>query len=195
MLHIFDALRDLSLHSIILRLFLASVMGMVLGIERSYSNRAAGFRTHMLVCIAGCVTAMTAIDLYIYQHIATDPTRLPAQIITGLGFLGAGTIFVTKKSTIQGLTTAAGMWTAGIVGIAIGAGFFEGGILAGFGLLFVGLELMSGSMEDFAALDGVKTFLAGIRNPLLLVQSLLYLQYLCGLKKERELIFLSLLSQ
>ena len=131
MLHIFDALRDLSLSSIILRLFLASIMGMILGIERSYSNRAAGFRTHMLVCIAGCVTAMTAIDLYIYQHIATDPTRLPAQIITGLGFLGAGTIFVTKKSTIQGLTTAAGMWTAGIVGIAIGAGFFEGGILAG----------------------------------------------------------------
>ncbi|MBQ9437813.1 MAG: MgtC/SapB family protein [Lachnospiraceae bacterium] len=98
--------------------------------ERSYKNRPAGFRTHILVCVGANTAAMTGLYLYLNAHIPTDLSRLGAQVVSGLGFIGAGTIIVTKKNTIKGLTTAAGLWTAGIIGLAIGSGFFEGGIIA-----------------------------------------------------------------
>ena len=129
MLPIFDSYRDFSTSSVLLRLLLATLCGALVGLERSYKNRPAGFRTHMLVCIGACTASMTGIYLYLVENLPTDISRMGAQVIAGLGFLGAGTIIVTKKHTVKGLTTAAGLWVSGVMGLAIGAGFYEGGIL------------------------------------------------------------------
>lgn len=154
MLTVFDPLRNMTMINVVFRIILATVCGALVGIERSYSNRAAGFRTHMLVCIAASIAAMTGIYLYIYEGIPTDPTRLPAQIISGLGFIGGGTIFVTSKKNVVGLTTAAGLWASGIVGLCIGGGFYEGGILAAFMIIcaetrFFGLIPKVSHLADF----------------------------------------------
>ena len=154
MLPVFDGLRELTIATVILRVILATMCGALVGIERSYNNRAAGFRTHMLVCIAASIAAMTGIYLYIYEGVPTDPTRLPAQIISGLGFIGGGTIFGTSKKNVVGLTTAAGLWASGIVGLCIGGGFYEGGILAAFMIIcaetrFFGLIPKVSHLADF----------------------------------------------
>ena len=130
MLSIFDPIRSLDFGSLLLRFVLASLCGAAIGLERSMKNRPAGFRTHILVCLSGAIAAVTGHFLYLDLHMPADVTRLSGQVITGLGFIGAGTIIVTKKSTIKGLTTAAGLWTAGIIGLAIGSGFYEGALLA-----------------------------------------------------------------
>ena len=129
MIHIFDPLRDIEFTSLVVRLFLAVLCGTVIGLERSAKNRPAGFRTHILVCLGAAVTALTGHYIYLGLRIPADITRLSGQVITGLGFIGAGTIIVTKKLTIKGLTTAAGLWTTGIIGLAYGSGFYEGGLL------------------------------------------------------------------
>lgn len=154
MLSVFNGLRDLTVFTVIFRVLLATLCGALVGIERSYNNRAAGFRTHMLVCIAASIAAMTGIYLYIYEGIPTDPSRLPAQIISGLGFIGGGTIFVTSRKSVIGLTTAAGLWASGIVGLCIGGGFYEGGILAAFMIIcaetrFFGLVPKVRHLDDF----------------------------------------------
>ena len=130
MLTIFDGLRDITLSSILLRLLLAFVCGGAVGLERSYKNRPAGFRTHILVCIAAATASMTGIYLYLNLHLPTDVSRLGASIVSGLGFIGGGTIMVTRKNTVRGLTTASGLWATGIIGLAVGACYFEGAILA-----------------------------------------------------------------
>ena len=130
MLPVFDPLRGLEFGPLLFRMALTMFCGAVIGLERSVKNRPAGFRTHILVCLSGAVAAVTGHYLYLVLHLPADITRISGQVITGLGFIGAGTIIVTKKMTIKGLTTAAGLWTTGIIGIAIGSGFYEGGILA-----------------------------------------------------------------
>lgn len=142
MLSLFDPLRDLEFSSLFVRLLLAVLCGAAIGLERSTKNRPAGFRTHMLVCLGGACAAVTGHFLYLGLHIPADITRLSGQVITGLGFIGAGTIIVTKKLTIKGLTTAAGLWTTGIIGLALGSGFYEGGLL-GTGMVLIIETLMS----------------------------------------------------
>lgn len=137
MLPLFDPLRQISLISTAFRLFLACLCGAVIGLERSAKNRPAGFRTHMLVCLGAAISTMTGIYMFTERHLLMDISRMGAQVITGLGFIGAGTIIVTKKNTVKGLTTAAGLWTCGIIGLAIGSGFYEGGILATAFVLFI----------------------------------------------------------
>ena len=144
MLSILDPFRGMDFLSILLRLFLALLCGTVIGLERSAKNRPAGFRTHVLVCIAATTASLTGHYLYLVRELPSDMTRLAAQIITGLGFLGAGTILVTKSRSIKGLTTAAGLWTTGIIGLAIGAGFYEGAALC-TGLVFL-TEFMLGEL-------------------------------------------------
>ena len=129
MLKIFDGIRDLSFWAVLIRLVLATFLGAVIGLERSAKNRPAGFRTHILVCLGSAVAAMTGLFLFLRLELPTDVTRLSSQVISGLGFIVAGTIVVTKTLNIKGLTTAAGLWTTGIVGIAIGSGYYEAGIL------------------------------------------------------------------
>lgn len=115
-----------------LKLFLAAILGGLIGYERQSSHRPAGLRTHILVCIGSALVMVTSEYIFeAYRHITTtmDPARLGAQVISGIGFLGAGTI-LRDGSTIKGLTTAAGLWAVSCIGIAIGAGFYFGGIAA-----------------------------------------------------------------
>lgn len=130
MLHIFDSIRTVTPCSVCIRMLLAMICGGIVGLERSYKNRPAGLRTHMLVCIGANIASVTGLYLYLDLHYPTDLSRIGAQVVAGLSFIGAGTIIVTRKNTIKGLTTAAGLWTTGIIGLAIGAGFYEGGIIA-----------------------------------------------------------------
>ncbi|MBR5538245.1 MAG: MgtC/SapB family protein, partial [Clostridia bacterium] len=106
----------------------AVIIGGLLGLERGLKNRPAGMRTYMLVCTGACIIMLT--NQYIFQTTNTgDPTRLAAQIVSGIGFLGAGTIIVTRRSQIKGLTTAAGLWSSAGIGIALGIGFYEAALV------------------------------------------------------------------
>ena len=121
-------LRELTYLAIALRIFSAVILGGLIGLERGMKNRAAGLRTHMLVCVGACLVMVT--NQFIYQTTGTgDPVRMGAQVISGIGFLGAGTIMVTRRHQVQGLTTAAGLWTAAGVGLALGIGFYEAAIV------------------------------------------------------------------
>lgn len=115
--------------SIILRLVLAVVLGGIIGFERGRSGRPAGLRTHILVCLGAVLAMMT--NQYIYEEFGvSDPTRMAAQVISGIGFLGAGTILVTGRHQVKGLTTAAGLWATACMGLAIGIGFYKAAIAA-----------------------------------------------------------------
>ena len=130
MLFIFDGLRDVTLASVAVRMLLAVLCGGVIGLEREYKRRPAGFRTHILICLGAAITTLTSQYLYLYLHYDTDISRLGAQVVAGVGFIGAGTIIVTRRQRVKGLTTAAGLWTSAVVGLAIGSGFYEGALFA-----------------------------------------------------------------
>ncbi len=142
MLSIFDGLRDVSLLSVTVRMFLAVLCGGIIGIEREYKRRPAGFRTHILICLGAAMTTLTSQFLYLELHYYTDMARLGAQVVAGVGFIGAGTIIVTRRQRVKGLTTAAGLWASAIIGLAVGGGFYEGAIFATF-LVVVAEELFS----------------------------------------------------
>ena len=129
-------LRELTYTAVGLRLLAALIMGGILGLERGMKNRPAGLRTYMLVCVGSCLIMMT--NQYIFQATGTgDPTRMSAQVISGIGFLGAGTIVVTQHSQIKGLTTAAGLWACAAAGLALGIGFYEAAIAGGVSIFIV----------------------------------------------------------
>ena len=114
--------------SVIVRLILAVVLGGIIGFERGRAGRPAGLRTHILVCLGSTLAIMT--NQYIYQQYGVgDPTRMAAQVISGIGFLGAGTIIVTGRHQVKGLTTAAGLWATACMGLAIGIGFYKAAIV------------------------------------------------------------------
>lgn len=136
-------LREFNFASVCLRLTLAMVFGGMLGIERAKKRRAAGFRTYMFVCM-GATLAML-LGQYEYELLHTqwaaiaeqngtnvDVVRFGAQVINGIGFLGAGTVIVTGRQEVKGLTTAAGLWASACAGLAIGAGFYECALMALF---------------------------------------------------------------
>lgn len=145
MLSIFDGLREVSLLSVAVRMCLAVVCGGIIGMEREYKRRPAGFRTHILICLGAAMTTMTSQFFYLYMNYFTDMARLGAQVVAGMGFIGAGTIIVTRRQRVKGLTTAAGLWTAAIVGLSLGGGFYEGGIFAT--LLILLAELIFSKLE------------------------------------------------
>ena len=121
--------RELTPTSIIIRIVAACFIGGLIGLERETNNHPAGLRTYMMVCVGACLIMMT--NQYSFQLGASgDPMRLGAQVVSGIGFLGAGTIIVTRHNKIKGLTTAAGLWSAAGVGLALGIGFYEAAITA-----------------------------------------------------------------
>lgn len=128
-------LLDLNEKTILIRLFLALICGGIFGLERTRKRRPAGVRTYMLVCVGAAVIMMTA--QFMNQRWGGDIGRLPAQVISGIGFLGAGTIMVTKHYRILGLTTAAGLWASACIGLAIGIGFYFGAIVTTIALLVI----------------------------------------------------------
>ena len=112
-------------------MFVSLIIGGLTGLEREKSNQFAGFRTHILVAVGSCITSITAVQLFIsYSSYSNmDPARLPAQVLSGIGFIGAGAI-LKNSSGITGLTTAAGIWATACIGIAIGYGQYLLGIVA-----------------------------------------------------------------
>lgn len=119
----------MDLISVILRLVFAMLIGTVVGLERSSKSRRAGVKTHALVCVGAALVMMISQYMWeLFGH-SGDPARLGAQVISGIGFLGAGTIMVTGRNHVRGLTTAAGLWVCGCEGLAVGIGFWQGAIV------------------------------------------------------------------
>ena len=132
--------REVTCIAIAVRIAVAVVLGGIIGLERGLKNRPAGLRTYMLVCVGACLIMVT--NQYVYQVFDTgDPVRMGAQVVSGIGFLGAGTIVVTKRNQIKGLTTAAGLWAAAAVGLSIGIGLYEAAVMGG-AVIFIVLSLI-----------------------------------------------------
>lgn len=125
----YKMLSDFNDMSVVIRIFLAMFLGGFIGIEREKSKRPAGFRTHILVCVGSCLTSLLGLFLWNQVGEITDPARISAQVISGIGFLGVGTILVKEHDHITGLTTAAGLWTTAAIGIACGYGFYSAALV------------------------------------------------------------------
>ena len=134
-------MREFNVVTVLARIFLACLAGGILGAERGKHGRVAGMRTHILVCVGAALTIL--IGLYVVGElgIGQDATRIAAQTISGIGFLGVGTIMVRGKSQVVGLTTAAGLWAASAIGLSFGAGFYEGGFLGTLVAILVNMLL------------------------------------------------------
>lgn len=120
-----EYLRDINLASMALRFLLAAIGGGIIGMSRGRRQHAAGMRTHLLVCIGAASVMITSQYVVTDLGLATDVLRMPAQVISGIGFLGAGSIIVTAKKHVTGLTTAAGLWASACMGLAAGIGYYE----------------------------------------------------------------------
>ena len=149
MLSIFDFQRtgDINILAITVRLVVALICGGIIGIERERKRRPAGFRTHILICIGAAMTTLTSQYIAFELNGVTDLARLGAQVIAGVGFIGAGTIIVTKRKNVKGLTTAAGLWASALVGLCAGAGFIEGALLTT--VIIIVAELLLARFEYF----------------------------------------------
>ena len=124
-----------SLEALIIRMFWAMLVGTLIGIDREMKNRSAGIKTHVLVCIGAALVMMTSQYIQVaFPEVKADLNRIGAQVIRGVGFLGVGTIIVTGKNQVRGLTTAAGLWACACCGLAVGIGFIEGTVIA---LIFI----------------------------------------------------------
>ena len=140
-------MRELNFITVAVRLFLAIVLGGIIGFDRGMKRRVAGVKTHTVVCIGATLAMMTGEFIHLYSNGAGvgDTARLGAQVISGVGFLGVGTIIVTGQRHVSGLTTAASLWTCSCIGLAIGSGFYSGAILGTATVLIV--------LRYFKALD------------------------------------------
>jgi putative Mg2+ transporter-C (MgtC) family protein len=128
---------SLTFISIVARLLLATLIGGIIGLDRETISKPAGFRTYMLICMGSALAMITNEYIVTIAFPGGDPARLGAQVISGIGFLGAGTILVIGKLKVSGLTTAAGLWASAAVGLAAGAGFYSGALIGGAFLYIV----------------------------------------------------------
>ena len=140
-----EYIRNVNGLSVLIRLALAVIFGGLIGLERERKHRPAGFRTHILICLGAAMTTLTSQYLFLSLRQFTDIARLGAQVIAGFGFIGAGSIIVTQRRRVKGLTTAAGLWASAAIGLCFGAGFYEGGIIAA--LLILAVELLFSKLE------------------------------------------------
>ncbi|EOO19945.1 MgtC/SapB family protein [Bacillus cereus] len=136
----------MSLHiDFIIRIGVAGLLGAIIGIEREIRSKEAGLKTHFLVAVGSALIMVVSkyafSDIVFEEHMALDPSRIAAQVVSGFGFLGAGTIIIQKQA-VKGLTTAAGLWATAGIGLAIGAGMYVVGIGAMI-LVLIGLEIVS----------------------------------------------------
>lgn len=186
MLEGLDYFRELNTASVLLRLVLAMFLGGMIGLERGFKGRPAGFRTYLIVCLGAALTMLLSQYNYVMMEsqwaelaksigVRTDVSRFGAQVINGIGFLGAGTIIVTGRQQVKGLTTAAGLWASACMGLAIGAGFYECVFLA-FVLIFCVIRLLpqvesyivenARNMNiyvEFASIDDIGTILGRVK--------------------------------
>lgn len=140
-------LYGVNLISVVARLVLAALFGGIIGFERQSTKKPAGLRTHMLICVGSALVMLTG--QYVYTSVApeADPTRLGAQVISGIGFLGIGTIIIVGRQYVRGLTTAAGLWASACIGLAVGVGFYSGAVVGGV-LIFV-VETVLRKMDSY----------------------------------------------
>ena len=135
-LDVIGDMRDLNLLSVCVRIAMAMLFGGTIGFERGLRQRAAGLRTHMLLCVGAASTML--VSQYIYASYGVgDPSRLSAQVLSGIGFLGAGTIIVTRRNQIKGLTTATTLWVTACMGLAVGSGFLECAVVMYLAVLII----------------------------------------------------------
>lgn len=125
-----DFMRDFNIFTVLIRIFLAFFIGGFIGAERGKQGRAAGMRTHILVCVGSALASMIGVYGSEILGFTGDPMRIAAQVVSGIGFIGVGTILIKGGTQITGLTTAAGLWAVGTVGLALGVGFYEGALIA-----------------------------------------------------------------
>lgn len=144
--YISDLIRGVGIVGVAVRMLLAVICGGLIGLERESKRRSAGFRTHTLICIGASLTTLTS-QYLVSAGLNTDPARLGAQVIAGMGFIGAGAIIVTSRRQVKGLTTAAGLWASAIIGLAIGTGYYEAALIAVALVLFS--ELVLSKLEYF----------------------------------------------
>lgn len=128
----------MSVYEIIFKLALAGILGGLIGLERESLNRPAGLRTYTLVCVGSALAMVVSLDMYFqyYQTVNADPGRIAAQVVSGIGFLGAGTI-MREGATVRGLTTAAGLWVVACIGLAVGAGLYIPAVVTTILILFI----------------------------------------------------------
>ncbi|MBP3666892.1 MAG: MgtC/SapB family protein [Clostridia bacterium] len=132
----FAYLTEFNAVTVVIRVLLAALAGALVGLEREFHGRAAGLRTHMMVALGAALTAMIGLYTVHGLGMSSDPMRVGAQVISGVGFLGAGTILLRGGgSRITGLTTAAGLWTAASIGLAVGVGFYIGAFMTTFAVM------------------------------------------------------------
>ena len=188
--HTLTYLRELNMASMMLRVFLAMLMGGLIGLDRERKNRPAGFRTYMIVAMTAASTQMLSqyltlmlqtqwADSFAIVGQRTDGVRLGAQIINGVGFIGTGTILLTERQEVKGLTTASCLWASACMGLAIGAGFYEG--------VIVGTILIVLVMKSFPLIEG--NVLANSRNMNFYVEmdSIEYLGTVVNCVKKRDI--------
>lgn len=149
---------------VVLRLMLAGALGGLIGYEREHTNRPAGFRTHILVCVGAALVMVTSEFIFDkYGGVANiDPARLGAQVVSGIGFLGAGTI-IRDGFNVRGLTTAASLWAVSCVGIAAGIGFYGGAVAATI-LIFLTLIILKKAERHFSRKNRYRTFIVESEN-------------------------------
>ncbi len=179
--------KEFNIFSVTFRLILALIFGGLIGLERGRRRKAAGFRTYMLVCMGATLTMLIGqyqcymIDnvwskLLLQPAVKADVTRFSAQVVNGIGFLGAGSVIVTGHKSVKGLTTAAALWASACMGLVIGAGFYEC-VLLGFLLIFLCVHILnpfesylvekSKNMNlyiEFESVDNVRTIASHLRN-------------------------------
>ena len=150
-----EYLRDMNLLSICLRMVCALVCGGAIGLERELKGKYAGFRTHIMISIASAMTTAMSQYMLLVMHQYNDVARLGAGVVAGLGFIGAGTIVVTQGRRIKGLTTAAGLWATGVIGLCAGAGFYEGAIITTVLILFAGTVIAKLEKKRFSQMNNI----------------------------------------
>lgn len=145
--------------SMVIRLVVACLLGGIIGFEREHVHRPAGFRTHILVCVGSALVMVTS-EFIFFQYssrVNVDPARLGAQVISGIGFLGAGTI-IKEGINVKGLTTAASLWAVSCVGIAIGIGFFSGALIVTV-IIFLTLVVIKKSQNKMSSQRSIRLFI------------------------------------
>lgn len=152
---------------VVSRIIISVIIGGIIGFEREHKNRPAGFRTHILVCVSSCslmiLSELVFLQYYTLYGLMSDPQRLSAQVVSGIGFLGAGTI-IHYGTSVKGLTTAASIWAVAALGLICGSGFF---FLAFFGLIVIEVVLITFdryAKRDFFKPKTIELFLTIVHN-------------------------------
>lgn len=132
-----NTLAELNVWSTAFRVFLAVLLGGLIGLERGHHGRAAGLRTHILVCLGAAMAALVGLYTVSVLGFSSDPMRVGAQVISGIGFLGVGTIIIRNRQQVTGLTTAAGLWTTACIGLAVGIGYYVAALVAFLAVMII----------------------------------------------------------